>query len=486
MNSFRQISIGILVWATSLACLAAVEVGEVTFARGVVTGQIDGEQPRIVGKGVGLHNGETLNTGSRAFALLRFNDGTRMTLRPNTTFKIDKVDTREGSESAVLSLIRGGLRALTGFISKTRANAFLINTSVATIGIRGTEFDARLCEGDECQAEEESSGQTAQRESRVVGRIALLRGKASATEDQQPSRVLSVGAAVYERDQIETGIKSFTVIAFNDETRVTVSPQSAFRIEEHEYKPDQPDENNSFLSFLQGGLRLVIGAIGRLNRKAFRVATPTATIGIRGTGFDLVCQGACVSGSAMHDPARDTLLGRLLNFFVRPAYAQSNENGMYAKVWSGAIELQLGGNESVLLANGRTAFLRNGFSRPQIVADIPPRLRTLQGAPRPDRVQLNVELFDESEMRAIEPGLYVKVDKGDVTVRGNDNRPVFLGAGEAVHAGRVGARRLNIVPAFQKFDTTPRPGQITAQSERMMNLFGARGASKEDMECTIN
>ena len=50
---------------------------------------------------------------------------------------------------------------------------------------------------------------------------------------------------------------------------------------------------------------------------------------------------------------------------------------MYAKVWSGAIELQLGDNKSVLLQNGRTAFLRNSFSQPQIVPDIPPLLRSL-------------------------------------------------------------------------------------------------------------
>jgi len=485
MKISRQILIGLLAFGTSLACLAAVEVGEVTFARGVVTGQIDGEQPRIIGKGVGLHNGETLNTGSRAFALLRFNDGTKMTLRPNTTFKIERVDTSEGSENALLSLIRGGFRALTGFISKKSPNAFRINTSVATIGIRGTEFDARLCASDECQAEEEAAAEAARRESRVVGRIALLRGKASATEDGQQSRVLSVGAAVYERDQIETGIRSFTIIAFNDETRVTVSPQSTFRIEEHEYKPELPDENNSFFSFLQGGLRMVTGAIGRLNRKAVRVATPTATIGIRGTGFDLVCQGACVSSSAMRDPVDGTLLGKLLNFFMRPAYAQSRENGMYAKVWSGSIELQLG-NDTLLLENGRTAFMRDAFSAPEIVPDIPPRLRTMQGAPRPDRAEIAQDLFAEADMSSIDPGLYVKVDKGDVTVRGGDNRTVFVGAGEAVHAGRVGARRLSFVPAFQKFDTTPRPGQINDRSEQMMNLFGARGAGKESMECTVN
>ena len=464
--------------------MGAVEVGEVTFSRGVVTGQIDGEQPRLIGKGVGLHNGETLNTGSRAFALIKLSDGTRMTLRPNTTFKIENVDIRQGSENALLRLVRGGFRALTGFISKRSPKAFRINTSVATIGIRGTEFDARLCTGNECQVEEAATGQQAQRESRVVGRIAFLRGKASATEDAQNSRVLNVGAAVYERDQIQTGIKSFAVIAFNDETRVTLSPQSAFRIEEHEFKPEQPDENNSFFSFLQGGLRLVTGAIGRLNRKSVRVATPTATIGIRGTGFDLVCQGACVSSNALLDPARDTLLGRLLGFFVRPAFAQSSDSGMYAKVWSGSIELQLG-NGTVLLNNGRTAFLRNGFSQPQLVPDIPPLLRTMQGAPRPDRVEVPQGLFSETDMATMDPGLFVKVDNGDVTVDGVDGNTIYIGAGEAAHAGIARAVRLSFVPAFQKFDTTPRPGQVTSQSEAMMSLFGERGAGRESMECTV-
>ena len=383
------------------------------------------------------------------------------------------------------SLIRGGFRALTGFISKRAPDAFRINTSVATIGIRGTEFDARLCEGGECQAEEEASGQSAQRESRVVGRIALLRGKASATEDEQKSRVLYVGAAVYERDQVQTGIKTYTVIAFNDKSRITLSPQSALRIEEHEFKPRLPDENNAFFSFLQGGMRLVTGLIGQLNRKSFRVGTPTATIGIRGTGFDLVCQGACVSENALQDPARDTLLGKLLRFFVRPAYAQSNDSGMYAKVWSGSIELQLANNKTLLLKNGRTAFLRNNSSQPQLVPDIPARLRNLQGAPRPDKVEVDEELFSESDMSTMDPGLFVKVDNGDVTVKGADGKTVFVGAGEAVHASVVRAVRLAFVPAFQKFDSTPRPSQITEKSEKMMNLFGEKGAGKESMECTV-
>ncbi len=469
---------------TSLAAVEAGEVGEVIFSRGVLTGQIDGEQPRLIGKGVNLHNRETLNTGSRGFALIKLDDGTRMTLRPNTTFKIEDLNLDSGSENVLLSLFRGGLRAITGIISKSSPNAFRINTSVATIGIRGTEFDMRICENTECDDEEKAIGKPAQRDSRVVGRIALLKGKASATEDGKDSRKLNVGDAVYERDQIQTGIKSFTVIAFNDKTRITMSPKSAFRIEEHEFKPDQPDENNSFLSFLQGGLRLVTGAIGRLNQKAFRVATPTATIGIRGTGFDLVCEGACVGSSAMMDPASDTLLGHLLSFFLRPAYALADGNGMYVKVWSGAIELQLG-DGPVLLENGRTAYLTNAFSQPLFIPDIPARLRTLEGAPRPDRVEVQEDLFTEVNLDSIEPGVYTNVRSGEVTIEGVDGNIINLGAGEAGVAGKETTVRLAFVPSFQKFDPIPDPAKITVQSEKLMNLFGEKGADKEAFECTV-
>jgi len=484
MRKLSRLIIGLLLTLISLAGFAAVEVGEVTYSRGVLTGQIDGSSPRIIGKGVPLHNGETLNTGSRGFALIKLDDGTRMTLRPNTTFKIENVNTTQGSENILLSLLRGGFRALTGFVSKRKPNAFRINTSVATIGIRGTEFDARICVASECDDEEKALGKTAQNESRVIGRIALLRGKASATEDDQSTRVLLVGAAVYERDQIRTGIKSFIVIAFNDKTRVTLSPNSAFRIEEHEFKPEQPDENNSFFSFLQGGLRLITGAIGRLNRKAFRIGTPTATIGIRGTGFDLICEGACVSSSAMLDPARDTLLAKFIRFFVKPAYALGDGNGMYAKVWSGAIELRLG-NGTMLLENGKTAYLKNNFSRPILLPDLPINIRSMGGAPRPDKVTVDPELFSSSDNQEIKPGLYVNVRKGDVAVKGADGRTINLGAGEAGVAGAGKTVRLNFVPAFQKFDWVPDPARVNARVEQRLDLFGAKGVEQEDFECTV-
>lgn len=483
MNRFIRIAIFFILPAV-ISVQAATEVGEVRFSRGVLTGQLGTEPPRILGKGLKLHNGETLNTGSSGFALIRLKDGTSMTLRPKTSFKIVNVDVRKGKENAFMSLLRGGFRAITGFISKRNSNAFRVNTPVATIGIRGTEFDARLCEGDECASENQALGKTPQHESKVIGRIALLRGKGSATRPDHQTRRLSTGAAIYQQDQLETGIKSFAVVAFNDKSRVTMSPGSVFKIEEHHFKPAEPKQNNSFLRFIRGGLRIVTGLIGKLNRSSYRVATPTATIGIRGTGFDLACADQCFDNTAMFNPQRDTLAASLMNYFLKPAYAIAG-SGMYARVWRGEIELQYQGGK-MLLQNGQAAFLKNGISKPLIVPGFPEHLRNMGGAPRPDGIKVPKALFEASDDTTIKPGLYVNVRHGDVVVQSRNGKKVNLGQGEAALAGMDGKMvRLNFVPPFQKFDNIPNPDKVTPRMRKMMKLFGDLGEHKQKFECRL-
>jgi hypothetical protein len=47
-------------------------------------------------------------------------------------------------------------------------------------------------------------------------------------------------------------------------------------------------DSSMFISLLKGGFRSVTGLIGRLNRDGYRVTTPSATIGIRGTDHEPV------------------------------------------------------------------------------------------------------------------------------------------------------------------------------------------------------
>jgi len=463
---------------------AKEEVGEVQYVRGILTSQTDGELARLIGKEQLLFNGDVLNTGTRGFAIIKFIDGTKMTLRPNTKFKINNVSIKKDEENAFFSLFRGGFRAITGAISKLNAKAFKVYTPVATIGIRGTEFDARLCD-DDCDIENKNIKQKSLESSPVIGRIVVLKGAASSLNEAGTRHSLYVGSAIYERDKIRTRMNSYAVIAFNDKTRVTMNPNSIFKVQEHRYRPQEAAENNAFFSFIRGGMRLVTGFIGKLNRQSFRIGTPTATIGIRGTGFDLVCEGRCATGEETASrPVDNTAIAKLLGFFMKPVYA-ADKNGMYAKVWSGAIELQLASG-TIILKNGKAAFLKNGYSAPIILPDIPVRFRKMGGAPRPDKVDVSDDLFGGVDQGDVKPGLYVNVREGDVVIDGGNGNKVNLGKGESGMSGLGGkVTSLKFVPAFQKFDVIPNPADFTPKMEKAVRLLGLKKALKSKFECTI-
>ncbi|MCK4708907.1 MAG: hypothetical protein KAU21_09840, partial [Gammaproteobacteria bacterium] len=160
-------------------------------------------------------------------------------------------------------------------------------------------------------------------------------------------------------------------------------------------------------------------------------------------------------------------------------------NGMYARVWDGAIELQYQGGK-LLLQNGKAAFLKNGYSIPTIIPDFPIHLRKMGGAPRPDKIEIKEDLFGAVDQQEIKPGLYVNVRDGDVAVRGLDGNTINLGKGEASLSVLSGETvRLNFVPPFQKFDKVPMPDQVSPKMRKMINLLGDLGSEKQAFECRL-
>lgn len=133
----------------------AADAASVLSVNGASTVQRTGSAARILGAGDTLTARDVISVGADSYTMLEFSDQTRVTLRPGTVFRIDAYS--EGTtESMILGLVKGGLRAVTGLFSKRNRDAVKITTATATIGIRGTEFDARLCEGD-CAAEVDPS-----------------------------------------------------------------------------------------------------------------------------------------------------------------------------------------------------------------------------------------------------------------------------------------------------------------------------------------
>lgn len=117
-------------------------VGKIEFATGVVKAVSADGRSRELSKGANIENGDTLKT-LNGRAQLKFTDGGYISLQPYTDFKVEDYEfngTEDGKEKSVFTLLKGGLRAVTGSIGHKNKDNFKLNTSTATIGIRGTEF----------------------------------------------------------------------------------------------------------------------------------------------------------------------------------------------------------------------------------------------------------------------------------------------------------------------------------------------------------
>ncbi|HNL78701.1 MAG TPA: FecR family protein [Accumulibacter sp.] len=113
------------------------------FASGNVTAVSAAGAQRGLNKGAEVGSGEAVVTGDGGRAQLRFTDGGMVSLQPGSEFKIDNYrfsGKEDGEEKGFFSLLRGGLRSITGLVGRNNKSAYKVTTNVATIGIRGTEF----------------------------------------------------------------------------------------------------------------------------------------------------------------------------------------------------------------------------------------------------------------------------------------------------------------------------------------------------------
>jgi len=100
--------------------------------------------------GTRAYPGDTVVTATGAYVRMEMTDGGEIVLRPDSELKIDAykfVETRPAEDSFVFSMLKGGLRTATGLIGKRgNRDAYELKTRTATIGIRGTKIDLRVCQ----------------------------------------------------------------------------------------------------------------------------------------------------------------------------------------------------------------------------------------------------------------------------------------------------------------------------------------------------
>lgn len=129
--------------------------GTVILAKGAVTATSPDKTNRVLAKNAAVEEGDIITTASKSFAVIRMLDNTKLTLKPDTSIAIGTFSVEEGEEEGCINLLKGGLRTVTGLIGQRKPESFQIDTPIASIGIRGTDFIVRICVDDECLNDEQ-------------------------------------------------------------------------------------------------------------------------------------------------------------------------------------------------------------------------------------------------------------------------------------------------------------------------------------------
>src|SRR3546814_8969690 len=117
----------------------------VHFVSWLVTATASGHAERELAKRSEIYGADQIETAYNGRVQMRFTDGGLVSLMPDTTFTVEeyRLGAGAGDEgSLVFSLLRGGLRTVTGAIGKANHDGYQLKTPVGTLGIRGTEFIA--------------------------------------------------------------------------------------------------------------------------------------------------------------------------------------------------------------------------------------------------------------------------------------------------------------------------------------------------------
>lgn len=118
----------------------------------------------------------------------------------------------------------------------------------------------------------------------VVARVALAVGEAYRIGPQNERYLISVGAELREADTIATGQSGIIILAFIDQARLAMRPNTELVIRRYRIDPAGVDTDLD-IALVRGVVRQISGSAAQAQPERYRLNTPIAVIGVRGTDF---------------------------------------------------------------------------------------------------------------------------------------------------------------------------------------------------------
>ena len=120
-----------------------------------------------------------------------------------------------------------------------------------------------------------------------AGRADFANGDVTVRLGSGAERKLIKGAEIQSGETIRTGADGRVQLRMTDDSYMSLVPNTQFTITDYKFEGRTDGTESVTYNLVRGALRTVTGLIGRVNRDKYKMVTPTATVGIRGTGGEI-------------------------------------------------------------------------------------------------------------------------------------------------------------------------------------------------------
>jgi hypothetical protein len=118
-----------------------------------------------------------------------------------------------------------------------------------------------------------------------AGSIQQVSGNVTIIGADKAQRKAGARDRIQSGDTLLTESRSEAVVKMADDSAVVLRPNTQFQFTD--FKFEQKPTDTSIVTLLRGTARLISGLIGKASPSRVSVVAPTATIGIRGTDFEV-------------------------------------------------------------------------------------------------------------------------------------------------------------------------------------------------------
>ena len=126
---------------------------------------------------------------------------------------------------------------------------------------------------------------TANEAATPVGESTLVLGRSELIKANGSVEPVLRGGPIYVGDRISTSSGGHVHVKFKDGALLSVRPNSSLLVEQYDYDPRKPEDSTVKLNLEEGIARTISGDAAKGARENFRLNTPVAAIGVRGTDF---------------------------------------------------------------------------------------------------------------------------------------------------------------------------------------------------------